>query len=197
MFRFVYLFAATALLSCSNRSAQESETTNTMVETSTVSSVPAQVPTFDADSAYSFVEEQVSFGPRVPNTQAHKACGNYLSRQLERLGAKVYQQNMTVSAYDKTPLEALNIIGSFNPDNQKRILLFAHWDSRPYADHDPNPTKHKTAIDGADDGASGVGVLLEIARQLNLKSPEIGVDIIFFDAEDYGTPEFVTDYVPN
>ncbi len=197
MFRFVYLFAATALLSCSNRSAQEGETTNTMVETSTVSSVPAQVPTFDADSAYSFVEEQVSFGPRVPNTQAHKACGNYLSRQLERLGAKVYQQNMTVSAYDKTPLEALNIIGSFNPDNQKRILLFAHWDSRPYADHDPNPTKHKTAIDGADDGASGVGVLLEIARQLNLKSPEIGVDIIFFDAEDYGTPEFVTDYVPN
>ena len=100
MFRFVYLFAATALFSCSNRSAQESETTNTMVETSTVSSVPAQVPTFDADSAYSFVEEQVSFGPRVPNTQAHKACGNYLSRQLERLGAKVYQQNMTIGGIE-------------------------------------------------------------------------------------------------
>ena len=147
MFRFVYLFAATALLSCGNRSAQESETTNTMVETSMVSSVPAQVPTFDADSAYSFVEEQVNFGPRVPNTQAHKACGNYLSCQLERLGAKVYQQNMTVSAYDKTPLEALNIIGSFNPDNQKRILLFAHWDSRPYADHDPNRTMEQVVLE--------------------------------------------------
>lgn len=194
MFRFVYLFAATVLFSCGNKPAQENSTTSTTVEASTVS---VQVPTFDADSAYSFVERQVNFGPRVPNTAAHKACGNYLVCELKRRGAEVYQQNMTLSAYDKTALESLNVIGSFNPDNQKRILLFAHWDSRPYADHDPNPTKYKTPIDGADDGASGVGVLLEVARQLSLKSPEVGIDIVFFDAEDYGTPEFVDKYIPD
>lgn len=194
MFRFFYLLAATALFSCGSQSAKEKEPANTK-EPAVV--LPTEIPTFDADSAYSFIEKQVLFGPRVPNSTAHKACGDYLVRQLEQYDAKVYQQNMTVYAYDKTPLESLNIIGSYNPENSKRILLFAHWDSRPFADHDPNPTKHKTPIDGADDGASGVGALLEIARQLSIKKPEVGIDIIFFDAEDYGTPEFVKDYIPN
>lgn len=117
-------------------------------------------------------------------------------RQLSRLrtkrfGAKVYEQEAMLTAYDNTGLEAKNIIGSFNPENNKRILLFAHWDSRPYSDHDPDPANHRKAIDGADDGASGVGALLEIARQIGQKDPGVGIDIIFFDAEDYGTPEFV------
>ena len=194
MFRFLYLLAATAFFSCGSQSAQEKEPANTKESSVSLST---ETPTFNADSAYSFIEKQVLFGPRVPNSTAHKACGDYLVRQLEQYDAKVYQQNMTVYAYDKTPLESLNIIGSYNPENSKRILLFAHWDSRPFADHDPNPTKHKTPIDGADDGASGVGALLEIARQLSIKTPEVGIDIIFFDAEDYGTPEFVKDYIPN
>ncbi|HON20454.1 MAG TPA: M28 family peptidase [Bacteroidales bacterium] len=147
------------------------------------------IPSFDADSAYRFVENQVSFGPRVPNSQAHKQCGNYLVNELKRFCDSVIVQSFSVKAYDGTLLHAKNIIGIFEPQQERRILLGAHWDSRPYADHDPNPANHRTPIDGANDGASGVGVLLEIARQLNLKKANIGVDIIFFDVEDYGAPQ--------
>lgn len=196
MIRFLYLLAVTTLFSCGNRQAHTMSDPTTP-EVRPMTERTSQTPAFDADSAYHFVESQVKFGPRVPNSPAHKACGDYLASELERFGAKVHQQTMTVTAYDGTALSARNIIGSYKPDAKERILLFAHWDSRPYADHDPNPTKHKHPIDGADDGASGVGVLLEIARQLGLKAPESGIDIIFFDAEDYGTPEFVEEYKPD
>ena len=109
----------------------------------------------------------------------------------------MYEQEATLTAYNGTQLKAKNIIGSYNPENSKRVLLFAHWDSRPYADHDKDPANQMKPIDGADDGASGVGVLLEMARQFSIKSPAIGIDIIFFDAEDYGTPEFVKEYKEN
>ena len=145
------------------------------------------VPAFNADSAYRYATQQVAFGPRVPNTEAHVACGNWLAQELERFGAKVTSQNITLRAYDGTPLKARNIIGSYKPETNKRVLLCAHWDSRPWADADPDPKNHRTPILGANDGASGVGVLLEIARQLQAQPTDIGVDIIFFDAEDYGT----------
>lgn len=157
----------------------------------------SDTPDFQADSAYVYVEKQVNFGPRVPNTPEHKACADYLAGELKRFGADVKVQEMTVTAYDGTALEARNIIGSYDPANPKRILLFAHWDTRPFADSDPDPANHRKPILGADDGASGVGVLLEIARQLNQKAPKVGVDIIFFDAEDYGTPEFYTGDTPS
>lgn len=183
---------ACSLVACNQSKSQQKENT-------TVSQAIPQTttPSFNADSAYLYVENQVKFGPRVPNTPAHKACGNYLASELRRFGAKVYEQEATLTAYDNTALEAKNIIGSFNPENEKRILLFAHWDSRPYSDHDPDPANHRKPIDGADDGASGVGALLEIARQIGQNDPGVGIDIIFFDAEDYGTPEFVNDYTPN
>lgn len=148
-------------------------------------------PEFNADSAYLFVDKQVAFGPRVPNTAQHIACGDFLSSKLKEFGAVVTEQKMILSAYDGTKLNARNIIGTFAPDMDKRILLFAHWDSRPFADHDSDRNNFHTAIPGANDGASGVGVLLEIARILNTKKTNVGVDIIFFDAEDYGTPDFV------
>lgn len=154
---------------------------------------PAQqvkVPTFQADSAYHYIEAQAAFGPRVPNTAAHRACGDYLAAQLERFGAKVYNQYADLMAYDNTLLKARNIIGAYQPESRKRVMLCAHWDSRPYADYDPDPKKHHTPILGVNDGASGVGVLLEVARQLQQQAPGIGIDIIFFDAEDYGTPTF-------
>ena len=147
-------------------------------------------PDFDADSAYTYVEKQTLFGSRVPNTQAHIQCGDFLVREMERFGAKVIEQKAILKAYNGESLNARNIIGVFNEDKKDRILLFAHWDSRPYADHDPNPDNHKTPVLGANDGASGVGVLMEVARQIGMKEPNIGVDIIFFDAEDYGTPSF-------
>lgn len=160
---------------------------NSIEKEETVSNV--QVPAFNADSAYAYVKKQVDFGPRVPNSKAHKECGNYLAAELERFGAKVYNQYADLVAYDGTLLKSRNIIGEYNPDSEKRVLLFAHWDSRPYADSDEEKYHH-TPIDGANDGASGIGVLLEIARQIQKQSPAIGIDIVFFDAEDYGIPEF-------
>jgi Zn-dependent M28 family amino/carboxypeptidase len=148
-----------------------------------------EVPAFNADSAYQYVKSQVDFGPRVPNTPEALACAEYLSFTLGRFADTVYLQDFKIYAYDqKTILNGRNIIGVFNPDNKKRILLAAHWDSRPFADHDHDPANHRKPILGANDGASGVGVLLEIARQMSLSAPNIGVDIIFFDVEDYGTP---------
>ena len=144
------------------------------------------IPIFSSDSAYNYVKQQVDFGARVPNTKAHKACAAYLSATLERFGAQVTEQRATLTAFDGTALEAINIIGSFQPEKKSRVLLFAHWDTRPWADNDPDKRNHNTPVMGANDGASGVGVLLEIARQLGKTQPEIGVDIIFFDAEDYG-----------
>ena len=143
------------------------------------------VPRFDADSAYAFVARQVAFGPRVMNTAAHDATGEWLVGKLKEFGATVEEQKFTAAAYDGTPLKGNNIIGRYNPELEDRVVLAAHWDTRHVADsdleNDPN-----AVVEGADDGASGVGILLEIARQLGQSTPNIGVDIIFFDAEDYG-----------
>ena len=184
------------LLACGSKNANNTGTNAVPVAPASSPSI-SEVPAFDADSAYAYVANQVAFGPRVPNTEAHKACANYLANELKRHGAKTFVQEAALTAYDGTRLQCYNIIGSFLPDHERRVLLFAHWDSRPYSDHDPDPANHRKPLDGADDGASGVGALLEIARQIGQKSPGYGVDIIFFDAEDYGTPEFVTDFKPN
>lgn len=145
--------------------------------------------TFDADSAYAYVARQVEAGPRVPNTDAHRKTGLWLASELRRHGAEVSVQNATLTAFDGTPLEISNIFARFNPDQDKRILLLAHWDCRPWADKDPDPAKRTTPVDGANDGASGVGVLLEAARQIGLNNPGKGIDILFVDAEDWGEEE--------
>ena len=162
------------------------ETSNQVVETKVVA---VEVPQFDADSAYFFLAKQVEFTPRVPNTKAHKQCADFLINTLEMYADTVINQSITAKAYNGTVLHGQNIVGVFNPQARKRILLASHWDSRPYADHDPNPANRRTPIDGANDGASGVAVLLEIARQLRLNPIETGIDIVFFDLEDYGAPQ--------
>ena len=143
------------------------------------------VPKFDRDSAYAYVEQQVNFGPRVVNSEAHARAKAWLVSKLEAFGAEVTEQEFEAEAYDGTDLSATNIIARYAPELPDRILLAAHWDTRPMADSpledDPNAT-----VNGADDGASGVGVLLEVARQLGLNAPDIGVDIVLLDAEDYG-----------
>ena len=144
---------------------------------------------FSADSAYAFIQKQVDFGPRVPNTPEHDECGQWLASELERFGADVIVQKARARAFDGKLLELQNIVGQFNPKARSRVLLYAHWDTRPFADKDS--TNVDVPIDGANDGGSGVGVLLEIARQLSIKPAEIGVDIIFFDGEDYGKPNGV------
>lgn len=147
------------------------------------------VPVFDADSAFHFVKAQVDFGPRVPNTEAHRECARYLAGKMRQYTPNVIEQKGKVRAYDGTILNFNNIIASFRPEVKARVLLCAHWDSRHIADHDPDPALRRTPVSGANDGASGVGVLMEVARQLSMASPRIGVDIIFFDVEDYGPPE--------
>ena len=149
--------------------------------------VKVEIPNFNSDSAYFFVEQQVNFGPRVISSKAWDNCSKYLTNKLESYNAKVIVQQAPITTYDQKKHTLRNIIGSYSPEKNNRIALFAHWDSRHVADYDTINTSQP--ILGANDGGSGVGVLLEIARNLNLKNPKIGVDIIFFDAEDYGQPE--------
>lgn len=164
-------------LSCGGRKAAKANTD---------SANKVQVPEFCADSAYSFIKEQTDFGPRVPNTKAHDDCGLWIASKLEEYGAEVHLQEFTTQTFDKTTLKCTNIIGKINPNSSTRIILCSHWDSRPWADNDPDPANWSKPVDAANDGASGVGVILEIARQLQKKAPQIGVDCILVDAEDWG-----------
>ena len=173
-----FLIFLTTIISCNSK--QEKVTIKK-------SKVRIEVPNFNSDSAYFFVERQVSFGPRVISSKAWDQCSKYLTNKLESFGAKVIVQQAPITTYDQKKHTLRNIIGSYSPEKNNRIALFAHWDSRHVADYDTINTSQP--ILGANDGGSGVGVLLEIARNINLKNPKIGVDIIFFDAEDYGQPE--------
>jgi hypothetical protein len=144
-----------------------------------------EVPSFNSDSAYHFVQEQVNFGPRVPNSVAHKEAMEYFSNKLKEYAGSnaVFVQEFEAEGYDEQ-LELGNVIAAFNLTAPDRIMLSAHWDSRPRADMDS--TRKEEAILGADDGGSGVAVLLELARIFRDNPPPIGVDIVLFDGEDYG-----------
>lgn len=146
-------------------------------------------PSFSADSAYAFVKKQVDFGPRVPETSGHAATKAWLLAKLEGYGFEVQTQDFKAKTYDGLTWNLSNIIASYNPKATKRILLAAHWDTRRIADKDTE--RMDQPIDGANDGGSGVGVLLEIARVIGSQElkPEVGIDIIFFDGEDDGEPE--------
>lgn len=180
------LMSITLFGSCGSRQKKSVEQDVSQVET----------PKFNSDSAWHYTEAQTLFGPRVPNTKAHELCREYLFQSLKKAGATVTEQKADLKAYDGTILKSTNIIASFFPERTNRILLCSHWDSRPWADQDPNKDNWHKPIPGANDGASGVGVLLEIARQIGNEIskkgnvPNVGIDIIFFDSEDYGCPEF-------
>ena len=147
-------------------------------------------PAFCEDSAYTYVAEQCAFGPRVMNSAAHDSCGEYIAQKFKSFGAVVYDQYADSKLYDGTPIKMRNIIASYNPEASVRILIAGHWDSRQWADNDPDEANHNTPIDGANDGGSCIGVMLEIARQLQLANDsnqvKIGVDLICWDAEDSG-----------
>lgn len=143
---------------------------------------------FSGDSAYKYTADQVAFGPRVPGTEAHAKCLDYMVSALKRFGAEVEIQEGEGTNYLGNPEKIKNVIGRIQPQKANRLILCAHWDCRPFADNEKDAKLRDTPIDGANDGASGVGVLLEVARQLQIKPSKIGVDIIFFDVEDMGTP---------
>lgn len=148
-----------------------------------------EVPAFDAESAYNYIQNQVNFGTREPNSEGHRQTRDYLISELRKFAGSnaVFVQNFQVSGYDGETLELSNIIAAFNPQVKTRVLLAAHWDTRPRADEDSDSQRANDPILGADDGGSGVGVLLELARIMSESMPPVGVDILFFDGEDYGT----------
>lgn len=144
---------------------------------------------FDGDRAYQYLIEQCNFGPRVPGTPAHRACLRYLTAELQSFGARVSHQTFSRRLpHSNQSVTMTNIIASFGLKKGERALLCAHWDTRPWADQDPQVEQNDTPIIGANDGASGVAVLMEVARQIQRATPRYGVDIIFFDAEDAGLP---------
>lgn len=165
-------------------SCQQQQSASTTEETS--SSQVLVSPNFDADSAFAFVKAQVDFGPRIPSTEAHARCAAYLLASFKKYGADVSEQNSKVSTYDGKTHQLRNIIAKFHPEKTKRVLISAHWDSRPFSDQDSDPNNQNKAFEAANDGASGVGVILEMARLIQQKSPNIGVDFILWDIEDYG-----------
>lgn len=148
--------------------------------------IKVKVPKFDGESAKKFVAKQVSFGTRVPNSPGHQKCKKWLVSQFKSYGAEVIEQDFTATTFNNVKLNATNIIARYNPNIKERVILGAHWDTRPFADKDPDPLRQSDPILGADDAGSGVGVLLEIARLLQKNPIPMGVDIILFDAEDYG-----------
>ena len=149
------------------------------------------VPTFNPDSAYHYVKAQCDFGPRVPDTEAHAACLNYFIEQFNRFNADtVIVQEGEMAIYDGTKKPIRNVVASYGLGKPNRVMICAHWDSRPFADKDENIDNRHKPIIGANDGASGVGVILELARQLGLKDASMGVDLILFDLEDWGAPDW-------
>lgn len=187
-----FLIAALTLGSsaCQSQKADES----TWSAHSSGKEVPdASVPDFNAAKAFEHIHQQVAFGPRVPGTAAHRECADYLHGQLQRFCDTVFRQETTVRAGNGKMLPCINLIGVIRPEAKRRLLLLAHWDTRPWADQED--VDSDTPIDGADDGASGVGVLLALAEVFKSQPlPEgLGIDILFADVEDYGRSEWGED----
>ncbi len=185
---FIFLPVMSLIIACGDSEQKKDETKDLQKTEKKEQQSIKQAPEFNSDSAYYYIQKQVAFGPRVPNSKEHAACAEWLKNKLASFnGWEVQIQEFKARAFDDKILNGKNIIASYNKNASKRILLFAHWDTRPFADQD-SINKNKP-IPGANDGGSGVGVLLEIARQISSNPINIGVDIILFDAEDYGQPE--------
>jgi len=179
--------AAMALLSLSSASCQKKE--KTIVED--IATQPIG-PDFNADSALAYCHGQCAFGPRTMNSEAHERCAEWIAQKFQAFGCEVEQQKAALTGYDGTMLRATNIIARQRPDLQRRLLLCAHWDSRPWADNDPDSTHWQKPVMAANDGASGVAVMLEVARLLqHADSLDIGIDFVCFDAEDWGVPQWL------
>ena len=177
---------ATLLLSCGN-----SKTATNVNDEAAV----AVGPEFSADSAYAYCKAQCDFGPRTMNSEAHERCGEWIVAKFRQFGLAVVEQKATLKGYDGTPLKATNIIASYTPkqstEGLPRILVCAHWDSRPWADNDPDSANWRKPVVAANDGASGVAVILELARLVSqADSLAVGIDFVCFDAEDWGVPQW-------
>lgn len=184
MQRFFYILCLMSALVLSACGSKKSSTTGSLVCQTPVG------PVFSEDSAYSYCEKQCAFGPRTMNSNAHDECGTWIADKFRTLGCEVVTQQATLNGFDGTPLKSTNIIASYKPELTTRVLLCAHWDSRPWADNDPDSANWRKPVLAANDGASGVAVMLEIARIIKDDTLDIGVDFVCFDAEDWGVPRW-------
>jgi len=181
----VFLLIPLLLLLSSCSEKQQKEPTKPLYELTKNNNIPK----FDADNAYNQVKAQVYYGPRNPNSSGHDNALNYLQNELRKYCDNVELQSFTYTGYENEKLSLTNIIGKFNPEAKNRIVLCAHWDTRPRAEKAVDPKRRNEPILGANDGGSGVGVLLEIARLLKTNKINYGVDLVLFDGEDYGKEE--------
>ncbi len=187
MTKLIYWLAlGLAIAGCKNKPTSQTES-----QTSTQQAPLTPAPAFNADSAYAYTAKQVAFGPRVPNTAAHQQTGDYLIAKFKEYGCQVTVQSFTTTTWDGVKLNARNIIASLNPQAGKRIVLASHWDCRPVADEDTVVANQKKPVPSANDGASGVAVMLELARAIQQAKtkPTVGIDLVCFDAEDWGNGE--------
>ncbi|SFH40507.1 Peptidase family M28 [Pedobacter insulae] len=173
------LLSLMVLIGCNSDQQQESTKEEQKM-------VALMSPDFNADSAFAYVKAQVDFGPRIPSTPAHSKCAKYLEQKLQSFGGEVFIQEAPVKTYDGKTHQLKNIIAAFYPEKKQRVLITAHWDARPFSDQDMDEASRDKAFDAANDGASGVAVVLEMARQIQMKQPNVGVDFILWDIEDYG-----------
>ena len=177
------LFAVAAIFPMACKSSKTAAENADAIDSSRLCNV-----VFNGDSALAFARAQCEFGPRTPNSPALEKCGDYIVAQFKAAGLTVTEQRTKVTGWDGKQLGCRNIIAAFHPERKDRVVLAAHYDSRPWAEKDADSTRHRTPVMAADDGASGVAVLLEVARHLHKLNPQIGVDLVCFDAEDYGAP---------
>ena len=148
------------------------------------------VPEFCEDSAMARIKTQCGFGVRTMGSDAHEQCAQYILDAFEKTGCTVQRQDAEFRLYNGQKFKGCNLIATYNPEAPLRIMICSHWDSRPWADADPDSKNHKKPVMAANDGASGVAVMIEIARQLQAEAPNIGVDFVCFDAEDVGVPDW-------
>ncbi len=158
---------------------------------------PQEPPTFDATRAVVSARRQCAFGPRIPGSAARDSVAQYIARTLERRGAVVEPVRFTVTdPWSGKPLELVNVIGRYAPKRRQRVILATHFDSRPWADEDTSDALRALPVPGAVDGAASTGILLEIARLLGERMPDgPGIDLVFFDGEDYGRPDDLSNYL--
>lgn len=174
----LFIAAAFCLMACGTTKKQANEQPMVNIQ-------------FNADSAYAFCATQCEFGPRVMNSEAHERCGEWIAAQFKQYGYAVELQKADLKGYDGTILKSTNIIARSAKQAEARLLICAHWDSRPWADNDPDSANWRKPVMAANDGASGVAVMLELARLLQQHdSARVGVDFICFDAEDWGIPQW-------
>ena len=180
----LYIMLAALMTACGNTNA--TSTTEATNDSTAATSTTAGKVQFDGNAALNLAQQQCAFGPRVPGTPAHAKCAEWLTTTLKASCDTVMVQTGTVQTAKSGPMGIKNIIGIINPDASQRLLLLAHWDTRPWADNDPDAANHNKPVMGANDGASGVAVLLQLAHQLKQAGTTLGIDIVLVDVEDMG-----------